>query len=271
MHPYETVSIAIAEGVARVDLNRPEKGNCLNAVMWQELGQAFGELSSAAQVRAIVLAGAGKHFSTGIDLEYVMTIGQELNRLSEGRKQEELRRIITTLQASVNAIEACSKPVLAAISGYCLGAGVDIAVACDMRYATASTCFAVKEVDLAIVADIGSLQRLPRIVGEGLARELAFTGRQFKGDAAHEMGLVNRLFADRSELDSGVMALARQLAQKSPLTLRGIKETMNYSRDHSVSEGLGYVANRNAAMLLSNDLAEAVAASMQKRQPQFDD
>jgi enoyl-CoA hydratase len=271
MHSYETVVVTITEGVARVELNRPDKGNCLNAVMWRELGDVFDALSSAEHVRAIVLTGAGKHFSTGIDLGYVMTIGQDLNPLSEGRKQEALRRIITRLQASVNAIEACPKPVLAAISGYCLGAGVDIAAACDMRYATASTCFAVKEVDLAIVADIGSLQRLPRIVGEGLARELAFTGRQFKGEAAHEMRLVNRLFADGSELDSGVMALARQLAQKSPLTLRGIKETMNYSRDHSVSEGLSYVANRNAAMLLSSDLAESVAAHMQKRDPQYED
>jgi enoyl-CoA hydratase len=271
MHSYETLTVTITEGVARIDLNRPDKGNCLNAVMWRELGGAFGELSSAVQVRAIVLGGAGKHFSTGIDLGYLMTIGQELNHLSEGRKQEAFRRIITELQASVNAIEACSKPVLAAIDGYCLGAGVDIAAACDMRYATATTRFSVKEVDLAIVADLGSLQRLPRIVGEGMARELAFTGRQFKGEAAREMGLVNGLFADRSQLDTGVMALARQLAQKSPLTLRGIKETMNYSRDHSVSEGMSYVANRNAAMLMSDDLAESVAAFMEKREPKYKD
>jgi enoyl-CoA hydratase len=239
--------------------------------MWQELGRAFNDLSSSVNVRAIVLRGAGKHFSTGIDLEYLMTIREELGRLSEGRKQETLRRIITGLQASVNAIEVCSKPVLAAIAGFCLGAGVDIAAACDMRYATASTRFSVKEVDLAIVADLGSLQRLPRIVGDGLARELAFTGRQFKGEAAREMGLVNRLFADRSELDSGVMALAQQLAQKSPLTLRGIKESMNFSRDHTVQEGLSDIANRNAAMLLSDDLYESVAAYMEKRQPQYED
>jgi enoyl-CoA hydratase len=271
MHSYETLAVTITEGVARVELNRPDKGNCLNAVMWQELGRAFNQLSTTAHVRAIVLGGAGKHFSTGIDLEYLMIIGTELDRLSEGRKQEALRRIIAELQASVNAIEQCSKPVLAAIAGFCLGAGVDIATACDMRYATASTRFSVKEVDLAIVADLGSLQRLPRIVGEGMARELAFTGRQFKGEAAREMGLVNRLFADRSQLDTGVMALARQLAQKSPLTLRGIKETMNFSRDHSVKEGLSYIANRNAAMLLSDDLYESVAAHMEKRQPQYED
>ncbi len=272
MHSYDSLAVTLTDdGVARVDLNRPDKGNCLNGVMWRELGRVFNELSSTAQARAIVLGGSGKHFSTGIDLEYLMTIRKELDRLAEGRKQETLRSIIAELQASVNAIEACPKPVLAAISGFCLGAGVDIAVACDMRYATASTRFSVKEVDLAIVADLGSLQRLPRIVGEGLARELAFTGCQFKGEAAREMGLVNRLFADRSQLDTGVMALARQLAQKSPLTLRGIKETMNFSRDHSVSEGLGYVANRNAAMLLSDDLAESVAAHMEKRQPRYED
>jgi enoyl-CoA hydratase len=180
MHAYETLAVTITEGVARVDLNRPDKGNCLNAVMWQELGRAFNELSSTAHVRTIVLGGAGKHFSTGIDLEYLMVIGKELDRLSEGRKQEALRHIIAELQASVSAIEECPKPVLAAIAGFCLGAGVDIAAACDMRYATASTRFSVKE-------------------------------------------------------------------------------------------GLSYIANRNAAMLLSDDLYESVAAHMEKRQPQYED
>lgn len=271
MQAYETLAISTTGAVVRVDLNRPAKGNCLNAAMWQELRQVFQELAVKTEVRAVVLGGTGNHFSTGIDLEYLMALRQELDRLSEGRKQERLRHTIAYLQSCVNAIEACPKPVLAAVSGFCIGAGVDIVATCDMRYATSSTRFSVKEVDLAIVADLGSLQRLPRIVGDGLARELAFTGRQFKGEEARAMGLVNRLFKDQAELDAGVLALAQQLGKKSPLTLRGIKETMNFSRDHAVGEGLSYVAGRNAAMLLSDDLAESVAAHIEKRPPEYED
>ena len=271
MFEYDTLVVTVSKAVARIDLNRPDKGNCLNAVMWRELGEVFHAMASASDIRAVILGGAGNHFSTGIDLEYVAGMRQELNQLPEGRKQEVLRHMIMELQASVNAIEACPKPVLAAICGYCIGAGVDIAAACDMRYATASTRFSVKEVDLSIVADLGSLQRLPRIVGEGLARELAFTGRQFKGEEAQTMRLVNRLFTDKTDLDDGVMALAEQLTQKSPLTLRGIKETMNFSRDHAIGEGLNFVAHRNAAMLLSEDLLEAVSAHLEKRRPRYND
>jgi enoyl-CoA hydratase len=271
MFEYDTLAVTVSKAVARIDLNRPDKGNCLNAVMWRELGEVFHAMASASDIRVVILGGAGSHFSTGIDLDYLAGIGQELGQLPEGRKQEVLRHAITELQASVNAIEACPKPVLAAICGFCIGAGVDIATACDMRYATASTRFSVKEVDLSIVADLGSLQRLPRIVGEGSARELAFTGRQFKGEEARAMGLVNRLFADKTDLDDGVMALAEQLAQKSPLTMRGIKETMNFSRDHSIHEGLTFVANRNAAMLLSEDLTEAMRAHLERRRPCYND
>jgi len=148
---------------------------------------------------------------------------------------------------------------------------VDILAACDMRYATPATRFCVKEVDLAIVADLGSLQRLPGIVGQGVARELAFTGRIFKGEEALLMGLVNRLFPKTEDLGGGVMALATDIASKSPLTIRGIKETMNYGRDHTIGEGLTYVAQRNAAMLLSKDLEEAISAFMEKRTPRFED
>lgn len=271
MNRYQTISVAAEDAVARVDLNRPDNGNCLNAVMWRELKRVFEELDTMPEIRVVVLGGRGKHFSTGIDLTFLMSVQQELKKLPAGPKQEYLRHFISDLQDSVNAIERCRKPVLAAVQGFCLGAGVDIVASCDMRYATPATRFSVKEVDLAIVADLGSLQRLPAIVGQGVARELAYTGRMFKGEEAMTMGLVNRLFPKTEELADGVMTLAIDLAAKSPLTLRGIKETMNYSRDHSIAEGLEYVAQRNAAMLLSKDLEEALAAFMEKRTPIFID
>lgn len=267
---YETLKIIVQDGVARLDLNRPDKSNSLDRAMWKELGAAFDALDANPAVRVVVLGGAGKHFSTGIDLGLLIQIQQELHDLPDGSKQEMLKHQIVMLQDSVNAIENCRKPVIAAIDGLCLGAGVDIVTACDIRYATTSARFAVKEVDLAIVADVGSLQRLPNIVGEGIARELAFTGRLFKGNEALSMGLVNQVFPDNDDLEASVSALAAELTRKSPLTLRGIKETMNYSRDHSVAEGLNYVALRNAAMLLSNDLVEAVTAFYEKRPPSYE-
>lgn len=271
MQNYQTISLSVMDAVASVALNRPDNGNCLNADMWRELKSVFIALDNMPQVRAVVLSGTGKHFSTGIDLTYLASIQQQIQSMADGRKQEYLRSLILDLQDSVTAIENCRKPVLAAVQGFCLGAGVDIIAACDMRYATAATRFCVKEIDLAIVADLGSLQRLPGIVGQGVARELAFTGRMFKGEEALSMGLVNRLFQKTEDLAEGVLALAAELSTKSPLTLRGVKETMNYSRDHTISEGLAYVAQRNAAMLLSSDLEEAIAAFTEKRKPTFED
>jgi enoyl-CoA hydratase len=271
METYQTIHVAVEDAVARVELDRPDKGNCLDAMMWRELKDIFETLDAKPEIRAIVLGGRGRHFSTGIDLDFLISMRRDLEELPGGRKQEYLRHFISGLQDSVNAIERCRKPVLAAVHGFCLGAGVDIVTACDMRYATPATRFCVKEVDLAIVADLGSLQRLPGIVGQGVARELAFSGRTFKGEEALAVGLVNRLFSKTEELSAGVMALAAELAAKSPLTLRGIKETLNYSRDHTVDQGLAFVAQRNAAMLLSEDLDEALAAYMEKRPARFKD
>jgi enoyl-CoA hydratase len=271
MDTYQTLHVVVEEAVARVELNRPDKGNCLDAGMWRELKDVFEALDGRSDVRAVVLSGQGRHFSTGIDLDFLVSMRRDLQKLPAGRKEEHLRRFILDLQDSVSAIERCRKPVLAAIQGFCLGAGVDIATACDMRYATPATRFSVKEVDLAIVADLGSLQRLPGIVGQGMARELAFSGRTFKGEEALAMGFVNRLFPKTDALLGGVMFLASELAAKSPLTLRGIKETLNFSRDHSVPDGLAYVAQRNAAMLLSEDLDEALSAYLENRAARFKD
>ena len=265
MFDYETIRVQTEGAACRVDFNRPRKANCLDATMWKELKDVFFRLDSQPEVRAVVLGGQGRFFCAGIDLEYLLSVQQEINPLPDGRKQEYLRNFIADLQASVNAIEQCRKPVLAAIQGACIGGGV------DMRYATADTRFSVKEVDLAIVADLGTLQRLPGIVGQGVARELAFTGRDFDGAEALAMGFVNKIFPTRKTLAGGTMEIAQGLAAKSPLTLRGIKETMNHSRDHSVAQGLNYIATRNAGMLLSKDLQEAVTAYLEKRPARFDD
>jgi enoyl-CoA hydratase len=256
--------------VAQIELNRPEKANAFNGAMWKELRAAF-EWLSASTLRVGVLTGQGKHFCAGVDLEFLLAAKSEVASLPDGRRQERVRAFLVELQDTINAVEKCEKPILAAVHGACVGAGVDLATACDMRYATYDARFSVKEVDMAIVADVGTLQRLPRLIGDGLARELAYTGRDFDGKEAHALGLVNGVFPDRESLLKHVIGVAGSIAKKSPLTVRGIKATLNYSRDHSVAEGLEYVALRNSGALFSNDLDEAIAARNQKRDARFPD
>jgi enoyl-CoA hydratase len=267
---FETLVISEADGIAHIQLNRPEKANAMNGVMWKEIRTAFDWLSTS-RARVGVLSAQGKHFTAGIDIELLMAVRSEITSLPEGTRQERLRERIGELQSALSAAESCRKPILAAIHGACVGAGVDLVTACDMRYSTQDARFSVKEVDLAIVADVGTLQRLPRLIGDGLARELAYTGREFDGKEAHAMRLVNQVFPDQDSLMKAVMEFAACIAQKSPLTIRGIKDTLNYSRDHSVAEGLEYVATKNAAILFSEDLTEAISASKQRRVASFKD
>jgi enoyl-CoA hydratase len=271
MPEYQTIKLEVDQAIAHVQLNRSHKANAFNATLWQELKQVFTWIDQESTVRVAVLSGQGQHFSAGIDFESLLGIVGGMSHLPEGLRQARLRQIIHEFQESFSSLERCSKPVLAAIHGACLGAGVDLIAACDMRYATEDAYFSIKEVDLAIVADLGSLQRLPKLLGEGILRELAFTGRDFKGLEAKSMGLVNEVYSDATILLTHVMTIAQNIAQKSPLTIRGIKEMLNYARDHSVADNLNFIALRNATMLLSVDTEEAVSAMMQKRPAIFDD
>lgn len=267
---FETLVVSVAEGVAHIELNRPEKANAMNGVMWKEIKAAFDWLDSS-HARVGVLSARGKNFTAGIDFELLMAVKAGTSAMPEGLRQGRLREIIGELQDAISAAELCRKPILAAIHGACIGGGVDLVTACDMRYATYDARFSVKEVDLAIVADVGTLQRLPRLIGEGLARELAYTGREFDGKEALDIRLVNKTFPDKENLLKSVMEIAYIIAQKSPLTIRGIKDTLNYSRDHSVAEGLAYVAAKNAEILFSADLTEAISANMQRRAAKYED
>lgn len=271
MPEFDCLNLTLADHIARIELNRPDKANALNGVLWREIGAAFRWVDDTPEVRVAILSGAGRHFCAGIDFELMSAVLGAVELLRPGRKEEQLRRTIIELQTAFTALERCRKPVLAAIHGLCIGGGLDLIAACDMRYAAADAAFSLKEVDLAIVADVGSLQRLPYLIGEGQVRELAFTARQFDAAEAQAMGLVNRVFADAAQLRDGVQAIAASIAAKSPLTVRGIKQVLNYGRDHSVTDGLEYVATWNAALLLSDDTREAITAAMQKRPPQFGD
>lgn len=271
MQEYKTFKIEMDGKVAIVSFNRPDKANCLNAKAWDELQAIFEELDSTPTVRAIVLTGEGKHFTAGIDVSMLMDLTQFKEGNCEARKRENFSKHLQKLQDNVSAIERCRKPVLAAIDNACIGGGIDIACACDMRYSTASAYFSIKEIDWGMVADLGTLQRFPKIVPHGIAAELAYTGRKFGAQEAQQIGFVNRVFPDRESLLTGVMEIAHMIASKSPVSIRGTKEMLVYTRDHSVDEALNYQKIWNAAMIMSQDLMAAGMANMQKKTPEFAD
>ncbi|MCC7311855.1 MAG: crotonase/enoyl-CoA hydratase family protein [Sulfuritalea sp.] len=268
---FSTLELTLEAGIAIVALNRPDKANAMSEPMWYEIGRAMEWLDATPEARVGVLVGRGKYFTSGIDLAMLMGLGARIEDDCDGRSREKLRRVILDLQDTLTSIERCRKPVLAAVHGACIGGGIDLITACDMRYCSADAWFAVREIDVGMTADVGTLQRLPRLVGDGMARELAYTGRRVDGAEAQQMRLVNRCFDTPEMLHQGVMEMARTIAAKSPLSIRGCKEMITYARDHSIADGLNHVATWNAAMLLSNDLFEAGAANMQKRDPVFRD
>lgn len=268
---YNYFIVEIKDKIAQVAFNRPDKANALHMDAWIEMQTIFESLSMSADVRVIILAGEGKHFCAGIDLELLMSISGFQDIACSGRRSEKIRTLIQTLQRTITAIEKCSKPVLAAVDNGCIGGGVDIASACDMRYCTEDAYFTIKEIDLGMVADLGTLQRLPKIISPGMVAEMAFTGRKVLGQEAQSIGLVNHCFASKEKLMEGVMQIATTIAGKSPLSIRGIKEVMRYTRDHSVDDALNYMSTWNAAMILSEDLTEAFKATIEKRQPKFED
>lgn len=265
---FETFEVNIEQHIAKVVFNRPERANALNQKAWDEMKAIFESLDENEEVSIILLQGNGKHFCAGIDLELLMNVAQ-FNQKCEGRKREKLRKKVLDLQAPINAIEQCSKPVIAMIHGGCIGGGVDIVSACDMRYCTDDAFFTIKEIDMGMVADLGTLQRLPKIIPAGIAREMAYTGRNVLGQEAERIGLVNRTYSDVETMKAEVLKIAQSIAAKSPLSIRGTKAILNHTRDHSVADGLEYMATWNAAMLLSDDLMEAFQAKMQKREAIF--
>jgi enoyl-CoA hydratase len=268
-HSFETLEVSIEEQVATVCLNRPDKANSMNAAMWDELQTCFEWLDDEPSVRAVILAGSGKHFCAGIDLSL---FGSLMGEISEpARAAEHFRRTVLRLQGNLTAIEKCRKPVLAAIHNTCIGGGVDMTCCADMRYASEDAFFSIREIDIGMAADVGTLQRLPKIIPPGIVNELAYTGRNMDAEEAREVGFVNRVYENRETMMKEVTAIAQTIAKKSPAAIRSSKELLRYTRDHSVAEGLDYVATWNAGMLSKADLQEGLTAQMEKRQAVYDD
>ena len=260
----------ITNYVAHLRFDRAEQANSLSLDAWEAMRDRFAALDQDVTVRAIVLSGEGKHFCAGMDLQTLMSLQQNGPQDEVGRRKA-LKEFILNIQDCITSIERCRKPVIAAVHGGAIGGGTAIATACDLRYSCNDAYFTVKEVDLGIVADIGTLQRLPYIVQPGIAAELAYTGRKVSGAEAARIGLVNQNYADKKTLLENTLALAARIAEKSPLVTRGIKRSLLYQRGRDVGAGLKDIAEYNSHHLVSPDLMEAMMAYMQKRKPVFQD
>jgi len=295
--PTDVIKIQRTPPLATVWLSRPERLNALNTEFFLALPRVMNELASDSEIRAVIIAAQGPHFSVGLDLTDFANLAQQIN---SGQLPDQLRfsdsipsatnrvqehgvpqtpsdaaratitlDIIRRFQEAFTAVERCSKPTIAVLHGYCIGGGLDLAAACDIRVAASNTTISLRETKMAMVADLGSLQRLPRIIGSGLLAELAFTGKDITATRAKEIGLVNEVFTDRDDAYAGAKDIGLQIASNSPLAVQGTKAVLMASTNHSTDEGLEFVALWNAAFLRSADLAEAMIAFAEKRPPQF--
>lgn len=256
--------------VALLLMDRPDKANSMTPEFWAQLPRIVGELDRDEGIRCAVLAGEGRHFTGGMDLAAFASLAG-LFENEPGRAAYAMRDLILSLQDAFTALERARFPVIAAIHGACLGAGIDMITACDLRIASADASFAVEEIHIGMAADVGTLQRLPKLIAPAIAAELIYTGRRFDAEEARSMGLVSAIHPDHDALMAAARALGHSIAQKSPLAIAGIKRNLAYARDHSVADGLDYVATWNAGMLRPGDLMAAVQAKMARQQAEFAD
>lgn len=276
---YTCFDIEETEGVAHVRLSRPDAYNSMIPAFWSELPEIIGDLSDSGRVRAIVLSSTGKHFCAGMDLAVFTGGGGDSTDAvnpgagikETGRQRAALRLNVLHLQDAFTAFERARMPVLVAIQGGCIGGGVDMVTAADCRYATEDAFFCIQEINIGMTADVGTLQRLPKLIPEGVVRELAYTGRRMPAAEAHQYGLVNQVFVDHEAMLSGVHEIAAEIASKSPLAIHGTKETILYTRDHSVEDSLKYIAAWQTGMFQPGDMAEAFTAKAEGRDTEFDD
>src|SRR5947208_3515285 len=267
---YESVTVDIEDHVAQVTLVGPGKGNAMGPAFWAEMPEVFAKLDADRDVRAIVLSGSGKNFSYGLDLPAMAgSLSEMLGGGGSARPRSEFHQTILRMQGAINAVADCRTPTVASVHGWCIGGGVDLISAVDIRYASADAKFSVREVKLAMVADVGSLARLPLILSDGHLRELALTGKDIDAARAEKIGLVNDVFADPDATLAAAHATAAEIAGNPPLTVRGVKDVLDQQRIARVSESLRYVAVWNAAMLPSKDLTEGITATFEKRTPNF--
>jgi enoyl-CoA hydratase len=265
------LAISVEDHVATVVLKAIGKANRMGPAFWIDMPAAFAWLDAAPEVRAVVLRGEGEHFSFGLDLATMAgELGAAAGDQALAKERTDFLATIERLQRAITSVAACRKPVVAAIAGWCIGGGVDLVTACDVRLCAADAKFSVREVKLAMVADIGTLARLPAIVGQGHARLLAMTGDDIDAARALRIGLVEDMYETPAALFDAAAALARRMAANPPLVVQGVKQVLNAASERAAAESLRTVALWNAAFLPSNDLKEAIGAFLEKRAPRFE-
>jgi len=266
---YRSFTLETADKIAHLRLNRPEKLNAMDGVFWAELDDILAQLQRDAPARALVISAGGKHFCAGMDL----TVFEQGNAIPEGNAsvRTALHEQILQLQRTFTRLEALRLPVIAAIHGACVGGALDMVTACDIRYAASDAFFCVQEINIGLVADVGTLQRLPKLIPEAVAREYAYSGRRLRAARARELGLVNDVFPDQAAALDAALALAREIAGKSPSAVWASKQAINYAREHSVADSLQQMALLQMGVWQSSDILEAVRANAEKRAARFDD
>jgi enoyl-CoA hydratase len=275
MTAYTCFTVETKDKVAHIQLNRADALNTMTRAFWNELPAIVNKINDEASARAIVISSTGKHFSAGMDLS-VFTDGQgaagEGARAETGRVRANLRAEVHRLQKTFSCLDEARMPVLMAIQGGCVGGAVDMSTCADMRYATKDAFFVIQEINLAMTADVGTFPRLCHLLPQGLVRELAYSGRRLPAQRAYQLGFVNELFDDREQMLNHVFELAGEIATKSPLAVYGSKVMINYARDHSIADGLDYIATWQAGMFNPTaDMMESFKAKQEKRAPEYAD
>ncbi|MDP6012082.1 MAG: crotonase/enoyl-CoA hydratase family protein [Alphaproteobacteria bacterium] len=267
--PYETLTLTVKDHVAHIRLNRPEALNTMILPFWRDMVAVFDAVDSDAAVRAAIISSTGRHFTAGLELSVMESFADCEG--DAGRRGERLRRSVLDMQKSFSVIDRCRIPVIAAVQGACIGGGVDLISACDIRLCSADAYFRIQEINIGMAADVGTLQRLPHLMPAGLVRELAYTGRPLSAEEAHAVGLVNSVHDDAEVLLAAAMEMGADIAAKSPLAITGTKQMLNYARDHSIDDGLNHIATWQAAMIQTEDVARQIKANAAKTQAEFDD
>ena len=264
--------VSIENNVAHIVLNRPEAFNAMPRPFWNELPTIVHDINDNAKARVIVISSTGKHFTAGMDVS-VFTDGESITASGGDphTRAEAFRQFVLTLQGSFSCLDNARIPVIAAIQGGCIGGGVDMVSACDIRYATDNAFFQIAEINIGMTADVGTFPRLCNLIPQGWVRELAYAGRRLPAAKAKEIGLVNDTFATQEAMLAHGMELAHEIAAKAPVAVAGSKRMINYARDHSIADGLDYIATWQSGMFSPPHMMEAFAAKSQKREPNFAD
>lgn len=269
---YESFNLEIEDNIANIILSRPEQLNSMSRKFWVELPEILEEVNRNSEIRVLIISSTGKHFCAGMDLSAfdngVANIPKE-KRPDNARIGEALYRSAKELQEYISKLEKIRVPVIAAIHGGCIGGAVDLVTACDIRLATTDAFFCIQEINIGMAADVGTLQRLPRIIPDSKMRELAYTGRRMLADEAKESGLVSDVYDSQEEMVNAAKEMANEIAKKSPIAIYGLKALMNYSRDHTITDSLDFNALWSGAMLSQRDMEEAIKAFVEKREATF--